>query len=69
MNYSRAVKGSWATSGATREIASQAEVELGRELTNEEEMNLFQKMSPQTLLYRIEKVNKLENNTDRNDQI
>ena len=57
MNYSLAVKGSGAISGATRAIASQAEVELGRELTNEEEMNLFQKMSPQTLLQRIEKVN------------
>ena len=58
MNFSRAGKGSWAISGATREIATQAELELGRELTNEEEMNLFQKLSPQTLLHRIEKVNK-----------
>ena len=57
MNYSMAVKGSGAISGATREISSQAEVELGRELTNEEEINLFQMMSPQTLLHRIEKVN------------
>ena len=58
MYYSRAVKGSLTRSGAAREIASQAEVELGRRLTNEEELNLFQRFSPQAIIDRIEKVNK-----------
>ena len=58
MYYSRAVKGSLTRSGAAREIASQAEVELGRPLTNEEELNLFQRFSPQAIIDRIEKVNK-----------
>ena len=58
MYYSRAVKGSLTRSGAAREIASQAEVELGRRLTNEEEFNLFQRFSHQAIIDRIEKVNK-----------
>ena len=58
MYYSRAVKGSLTRSGAAREIASQAEVELGRRLTNEEELHLFQRFSHQAIIDRIEKVNK-----------
>ena len=68
MNYSLAVKGSLTRSGAVREIASQAEVELGRRLTDEEELNLFQRFSPQTIVNKIEKVNN-KNINDRELQI
>ena len=57
MNYSRALKGSLTRSGAVQEIASQAEVELGRRLTTEEDLNLFKRFSPQTIVNKIEKVN------------
>ena len=65
MNYSRAVKGSLTQSGAMREIASQAELELGRQLTNEEELTIFQRFSPQAIVDNIEKVNN-KKITDRN---
>ena len=60
--------GSLTQSGAVREIASQAELELGRQLTTEEELNIFQRFSPQAIVDNIEKVNK-NNVTDRNLQI
>jgi hypothetical protein len=56
MNYSRALKGSLTRSGAAKEIFSQAELELGRPLTKEEEKHLFSNLAPQNILERIQKV-------------
>ena len=58
MNYSRALKGSLTRSGAAKEIFSQAELELGRPLSKEEEQKLFSNSSPQQILDRIQKVNR-----------
>ena len=56
MNFARAVKGSLTRSRAVQEIDSQSELELGRRLTNVEEATLYQRLSPHTLVGRIEKV-------------
>ena len=56
-NYTRAVKGSLTRSGAVREIASQAELELRRPLNCLEEESLLKRFSPQTILDKIEQVN------------
>ena len=56
LNFSRAVKGSLTRSGAIREIASQAELELRRPLTSVEEEMLLKWLSPQDILDRIHQV-------------
>jgi hypothetical protein len=57
MNFSKAVKGHPTKSFAIKAIQSQAETELGRKLTKEEESILFSKTHPNILLDQIEKVN------------
>ena len=57
MNFSRAIKGSFTRSGVIREIDSQAELEFGRLLTEDEKSKLFAKLSSNQILDRIEKVN------------
>ena len=56
MNFSGAVQGALSNAGAMRYISSQAELELGRCLTQEEETTLFGKFSPKTISSRIQKV-------------
>ena len=56
MNYGRAVTGQLMNSEAETEISAQAQIELGRELINEERSKLFGKFSPTNLIYRIKKV-------------
>ena len=56
MNFSRAVKGHLTRTGAIRAIHSQAETELGRVLSKEEESLLFAKTDPSDLQAQIEKV-------------
>ena len=57
MNFSRAVKGSFTRSGVIREIDSQAELELGRSLTDDEKSKLFSKFPVNQVLDKIDKVN------------
>ena len=57
MNFSRAVKGSFTRSGVIREIDSQAELELGRSLTDDEKSKLFAKFPVNQVLDKIDKVN------------
>ena len=56
MNFSRAVKGHLTKTSAIRAIHSQAETELGRVLSKEEESLLFAKTNPCDLQAQIEKV-------------
>jgi hypothetical protein len=56
MNFARAVQGTLTRSRAVQNINSQSELELGRQLTKVEEAELYQKLSPVTLMGRIEKV-------------
>ena len=56
MNFARAVQGTLTRSRAVQNINSQSELELGRQLTKVEEAELYQKLSPHTLVSRIEKV-------------
>ena len=58
MNFARAVKGTLTRSRAVQDINSQSGLELGRQLTKVEEVVLYQKLSPHTLVgrNRIEKV-------------
>ena len=56
MNFSQAVKGHLTRSGAIRAIQSQAETELGRKLSREEESILFNNTPPNILQAQIEKV-------------
>ena len=56
MNYGRAVTGQLMNSEAETEISAQSQIELGRELTNEERSKLFGKYSATNLIYRIKKV-------------
>ena len=56
MNFSRAVKGHLTRTGAIRAIQSQAETELGRKLSREEESLLFNNTDPNILQAKIEKV-------------
>jgi hypothetical protein len=56
MNFSRAVKGHLTRTGAIRVIQSQAETELGRKLSKEEESLLFKNNPPNILQAQIEKV-------------
>ena len=55
MNYSRATRGS-SRSRAICEIKLQSELELSRPLSKEEETSLYQKLSPENILDRIQKV-------------
>ena len=55
MNFSQAVKGQLTRPGAVRAIQSQAETELGRKLTKEEESLLFSKSHPNIFLGQIQK--------------
>ena len=56
MSYSQALKGALTRSGAIREIDSQAELEFGRKLTDNEKTIMFRRFPPQDLLNRIQKV-------------
>ena len=56
MNYSQAARGHHTRGGATMAIQSQAETELGRKLSKEEELFLSTKLSPSSLLDEIQKV-------------
>ena len=56
MNFSQAVKGHLTRAGAIRAIQSQAETELGRKLSKEEESFLFTNTHPNILQAQIEKV-------------
>jgi hypothetical protein len=56
MNFSHAVKGCLSRSGTIRAIHSQAETELGRQLSKEEENLLLVNTNPDILLGQIEKV-------------
>ena len=56
MNYSRAVKGALTRSGVIHEVKSQAQLELSRPLSKEEENCLFKTFSPQNVYDRAQKV-------------
>jgi hypothetical protein len=56
MNFSQAVKGYLTRFGAIRAIQSQAETELGRKLSKEEEYLLSSKTHPNIFLGQIQKV-------------
>ena len=56
MSYSQATRGHHTRGGATMAIQSQAETELGRKLSKEEELFLSTKLSPSSLLDEIQKV-------------
>ena len=56
MNYSQAVKGRNEGPAAIRGVQSQAETELNRKLTNEEEGLLFKQIDPDMFLENIQKV-------------
>ena len=56
MNFSQAVRGQLTRSGAISAIQCQADTELGRELSKNEEMCLSSKTSPTQLLGQIQKV-------------
>ena len=55
MNFTQAVKGQLSTPAAIMAIQSQAETELGRNLSKEEESILFSNASPKVLLGQIQK--------------
>ena len=55
MNYSQAARGHHTRGGATMAIQSQAETELGRKLSKEEETFLSSKLTPSSLLGEIQK--------------
>ena len=55
MNFSQAVKGQARRPGAVRAIQSQAETELGRKLSKEEESLLFSNCHPNIFLGQIQK--------------
>ena len=55
MNFSQAVRGQLTTSGAINAIQSQAETELGRNLSKEEESFLFSHTHPTLLSGQIQK--------------
>ena len=55
MNFSQAVRGQVTTSGAIKAIQSQAETELGRNLSKEEENFLFSHTNPSLLFGQIQK--------------
>ena len=59
MNYSGAVKGSLTRSGVIHEVKSQAQLELSRPLSKEEEVCLFKTFSPQDVHDRVQKVSNL----------
>ena len=59
MDYSSAVKGALSRSRVITEVRLQAELELGHALTEEEEIKLFRKFSPQVIFDRIQKVSLL----------
>ena len=56
MNYLQAARGHHTRGGAMMAIHSQAETELGRKLSKEEELFLSTKLSPSTLSDEIQKV-------------
>ena len=56
MNYSQAARGHHTRGGATMAIQSQAETELGRKLSKEEEIFLSSQLTPSSLLGEIQKV-------------
>ena len=56
MNYAQAARGHHTRVGVTMAIQSQAETELGRKLSKEEEIFLSTKFSPCSLLDEIKKV-------------
>ena len=56
MNYSQALRGKKKLPDATTAIQSQAETELSRRLSKEEETLLFSQSSPNVLLRQIQKV-------------
>ena len=56
MNYSQAVKGKKKLPDATAAIQSQADTELSRRLSKEEEALLFSQFTPNVLLRQIQKV-------------
>ena len=57
MSYSQVVRGVLTRSGAIKEIDSQAELELGRPLTDGEKASIFSRLNPQNVVERIVKVN------------
>ena len=60
MNYAQAARGHHTRGGVTRAIQSQAETELGRKLSKEEEIFLSTKFSPPSLLDEIKKVRRIK---------
>ena len=56
MNYSKALRGRLEKPAAIRGVQSQAETELNRELSKEEEALLFSHVDPNMLLEGIQKV-------------
>ena len=56
MNFSQAVRGQLDPSQAMMSIQSQAQTELGRSLSQEEEAFLLTNFHPNTLLGQIQKV-------------
>ena len=56
MNYSSAVKGRLTRSSVISYVSSQSELELGRPLSKEEEVNLFERFAAQDIFNRIHKV-------------
>ena len=62
MNFSQAVRGQLKPSQAIIAINSQAETELRRSLSKEEEAFLFTNFPPNILLEKIQKVSKIFKN-------
>ena len=55
-SYSNAVKGSCSYSQSVEHVKSQCDLELGRSLSPAERGNLFQLVSPNCIVERIQKV-------------
>ena len=56
MNFARAVKGKLTRNGVLREVDSQSDIELGRQLDPPEKTILFSKFSPDYVVDRIQQV-------------
>ena len=56
MNFAKAVKGKQTRASSMRDIQSQAETELSRQLSKEELDALFKNGSPNDILEQIQKV-------------
>ena len=56
MNFAKAVRGTLTRSRALQDVNSQSDIELGRQLTKNEEAMLYKRLSPHTVVERIDRV-------------